>query len=37
VKVCDSSTPTVQCNVATYTIVAASICATTNTVAPKIK
>jgi hypothetical protein len=37
VKVCDSSTPTVKCNVATYTIVAASICATTNTVAPKIK
>jgi uncharacterized repeat protein (TIGR03803 family) len=37
VKVCDSSTPTVKCNVATYTVVAASVCATTNAVAPKIK
>lgn len=37
VKVCDSSTPSVKCNVATYTVVAASICATTNNVAPKIK
>ncbi len=37
VKVCDSSTPSVKCNVATYTIVAASVCATTNNVAPKIK
>jgi uncharacterized repeat protein (TIGR03803 family) len=37
VKVCDSSVPTVKCNVAVYTVVAASACATTNTVAPKIK
>jgi hypothetical protein len=35
--VCDSSTPTIKCNVAAYTVVAASACATTNTVAPKIK
>jgi uncharacterized repeat protein (TIGR03803 family) len=37
VKVCDSSTPSVKCNVSAYTVVAASVCATTNNTAPKIK
>ena len=37
VKVCDSSTPSVKCNVATYTVVATSVCETTNNTAPKIK
>lgn len=37
VKVCDTTLLTPQCNVSTYTVVAASICATTNNAAPKIK